>query len=80
MLQSNNQPSIKGGETIYTIGDGAVCLAYSDGTKSLYDKTAVAYLDISSANIADQPDSHYQYASLIAGGFEKDNVNQTPSQ
>jgi hypothetical protein len=42
MLQSNNQPSIEGGETFYTIGDGAVCLAHSDGTKYLYDEIAVA--------------------------------------
>jgi hypothetical protein len=38
----NNQPSIKGGESFYTIDDGAACLAHSDGTKSLYDKIAVA--------------------------------------
>ncbi len=82
MFQSNNQPSIKGGETFYTIGDGAVCLAHSGGTKSLYDKIAVAQTaqDISSANIAGLPNSRNQYASLIAGGFEKDNVNQTCSQ
>ncbi len=30
------------GETFYTIGDGAVCLAHSDGTKCLYDEIAVA--------------------------------------
>jgi hypothetical protein len=36
--------------------------------------------NISSANIAGLLDSHYQYAYLIAGGFEKDNVNQTCSQ
>jgi hypothetical protein len=42
MLYSNNQPSIQGGETFYTIGDGAARLAHSDGTKSLYDKIAVA--------------------------------------
>jgi hypothetical protein len=57
-------------------------LAHSNGTKSLYDKIAVAYTaqDISSDNIASLPASRYQYASLIAGGFEKDNVNQTRSQ
>ncbi len=33
---------MEGGETFYTIGDGAACLAHSDGTKSLYDKIAVA--------------------------------------
>jgi hypothetical protein len=57
-------------------------LAHSDGTKSLYDKIAVAYTaqDISSANIGGLPDSCYQYASLIAGGFEKDDINQTRSQ
>jgi hypothetical protein len=38
----NNQPSIKGGESFYTIDDGAACLAHSDGTKSLCDKIAVA--------------------------------------
>jgi hypothetical protein len=42
MLKSNNQPGIKDGETFYTIGDGAACLAHSDGTKSLYDEIAVA--------------------------------------
>jgi hypothetical protein len=42
MLKSNNQPSIQGGETFYTIGDSAACLAHSNGTKSLYDKIAVA--------------------------------------
>ncbi len=42
MLWSNNQPSIEGGETFYTIGDSAACLAYSNGTKSLYDEIAVA--------------------------------------
>jgi hypothetical protein len=36
--------------------------------------------DISSANIAGLPNSGYQYASWIAGGFEKDSVNQTSSQ
>ncbi len=82
MLQINNQPSIKGWETFYTMGDGAACLAHSDGTKSLYDEVAVAQSaqDILSANIAGLPDSCYQYASLIAGGFEKDNVNQTGSK
>jgi hypothetical protein len=50
--------------------------------KSLYDKIAVALTaqDISSANIAGLPDFCYQYASLIAGGFEKDSVNQKHSQ
>ena len=42
MFWSKNQPSIEGGETFYTIGDGAACLAHSDGTKSLYDEVAVA--------------------------------------
>jgi hypothetical protein len=57
-------------------------LAHSNSTKSLYDKIAVAWTvqDISSDSIAGLPTSHYQYASLIAGGFEKDNVNQTCSQ
>jgi hypothetical protein len=57
-------------------------LAHSNGTKSLYDKIAVAYTaqDISSDNIASLPASRYQYASLIAGGFEKDNVNLKRSQ
>jgi hypothetical protein len=56
-------------------------LDHSNGTKSLYDEIAVAYTaqDISSDNIAGLPASRYQYASLIAGGFEKDNVNQTRS-
>jgi hypothetical protein len=36
--------------------------------------------DISEGNIAGLPASCYQYASLIAGGFEKDKVNQTRSQ
>ncbi len=36
------KPSIEGGETFYTIGDGAACLAHSIGTKCLYDKIAVA--------------------------------------
>jgi hypothetical protein len=44
MLKSNNQPSLKGGETFYTIGDGAVCLAHSGRTNSLYDKIAVERL------------------------------------
>jgi hypothetical protein len=54
-------------------------LADSNSTKSLYDKIAVAQTaqDISSDNIAGLPASHYQYGSLIAGGFEKDSVNQT---
>jgi hypothetical protein len=57
-------------------------LAHSDGTKSLYDEIAVALTaqDISSANIADLPNYRYQYAPLIAGGFEEDNVNQTSLQ
>jgi hypothetical protein len=57
-------------------------LALSNSTKSLYDKIAVAWTvqDISSDSIAGLPTSHYQYASLIAGGFEKDNINQTCSQ
>jgi hypothetical protein len=42
MLWSNNQPSIEGGESFYTIGDSVVCLAHSVGTKSLYDEIAVA--------------------------------------
>jgi len=48
-------------------------LARSNGTKSLYDEIAVAWTaqDISSANIAGLPDSHYQYESLIAGGLRK---------
>jgi hypothetical protein len=57
-------------------------LDHSNGTKSLYDEIAVAYTtqDIFlSDNIAGLPASRYQYASLIAGGFEKDNVNQTRS-
>jgi hypothetical protein len=36
--------------------------------------------DISSANIAGLPNYRYQYASLIAGGFEEDNINQTRLQ
>jgi hypothetical protein len=36
--------------------------------------------DISSDNIAGLPTSHYLYASLIAGGFEKDYFNQTLSK
>ena len=78
---THNQPTIKGGETFYTIGDGAVCLAHTSDTKPLYDKIAVAYTaqDIPSANIVGLPDPCYQYVSLIAGGFEKDNVNQTRS-
>ncbi len=54
MLWSNNQPSIKGRESFYTTGNGAVCLAHSIGTKFLYDKIAVAYTvqDISSDNIS----------------------------
>ena len=66
-------PSIEGGETFYTIGDGAACLAHSNSTKCLYDEIAVAYTaqDISSANIAGVPDSCYQYASLIAGDLGK---------
>jgi hypothetical protein len=57
-------------------------LDHSDGTKSLYDKIAVALTaqDISSANIAGLPNYRYQYASLIAGGFEEDNINQTRLQ
>jgi hypothetical protein len=64
------------------MGDGAACLAHSNSTKSVYDKIAVAYSaqDISSDNIAGLPASEYQNASLIAGGFEKDNVNQTCPQ
>ena len=79
MLLSNNQPSIEGGETFYTIGDGAACLAHSDGTKSFNDKIAVAKTaqDISSANIAGLPDSLYQYASLIAGCFERQHQSNT---
>jgi hypothetical protein len=42
MFWSNNQPSIEGGETFYTIRDGAAYLAHSNGTKYLYDKIAVA--------------------------------------
>jgi hypothetical protein len=42
MLKSNNQLSFEGGESFYTIGDGAVCLAHSVGTKSLYDKKPLA--------------------------------------
>jgi hypothetical protein len=44
-----------------------LCLAHSNGTKSLYDKIAVAKTaqDISSANIAGLPDSHYQYANTL---------------
>ncbi len=42
MLLRNNQPSIKGGGSFYTIGDSAACLAHSNGTKSLYDEIAVA--------------------------------------
>ena len=59
--------------------DRAVCLAHSIGTKSLCDKIAVAQTaqDILSANIAGLPASRYQCVSLIAGGFEKDNFNQT---
>jgi hypothetical protein len=48
--------------------------------KSIFDIMSVHPQDISSANIAGLPDSRYQYASLIAGGFEKDNINQTRSQ
>jgi hypothetical protein len=33
---------MEGGETSYTIGDGAACLAHSDSTKTLYDEIAVA--------------------------------------
>jgi hypothetical protein len=36
--------------------------------------------DISSDNKAGLPASCYQYASLIAVGFEKDNANQTRLQ
>ena len=42
MLESNNQPSIEGGVSFYTISGGAACLAHSNGAKSLYDKIAVA--------------------------------------
>ncbi len=42
MLQSNNQSSIKGGVSFYTIIDGAACLAHSSGTKFLYDEIAAA--------------------------------------
>jgi hypothetical protein len=62
-------------ETFYTIGDGAAWLAHSDSTKSLYIAN-IANIAI----IAGLPDSRRQCASLIAGGFEKDNVNQTCSQ
>jgi hypothetical protein len=62
---------MEGGESFYTIDDNAACLAHSNGTKSLYDKIAVAQTDqdISSENIVGLPTSHYQYASLIVGGF-----------
>jgi hypothetical protein len=80
MLWSNYQPSIKGGESFYTIG--AVCLAHSIGTKFLYDEIAVAKTcqDTPSDNKAGLPASHYQYVTLIAGGFGKYNFNQTRSQ
>ena len=54
---------MKGGESFYTMGDGAACLAHSNGTKSLYDEIAVAQFaqDILSANIAGLPDSRYHW-------------------
>jgi hypothetical protein len=69
---------MEGGVSFYTISDVAACLAHSYGTKSLYDE--IVYQNVSSDNIAGLPASCYQYASLIASGFEKDNVNQTRSQ
>ncbi len=59
------------GETFYTIGDGAVCLAHSDGTKSLYDEIAVAYTaqDIPSDCIAGVSNSRYSCASLLGANL-----------
>ncbi len=45
-------PSIKSGESYYTIGDGAVCLAHRAGTKSLYDQIAVAYIVTSTKKLS----------------------------
>ena len=85
MLWSNNQPSIESGETFYTIGDGAVCLAHSDGTKSLYDEIAVAWTaqDISSDCIAGVSNSRYSCASLLGANLAdwiSSSVKQTRSQ